>query len=245
MTATQHITEFAGSRNTDFSKKELVEHLIACGITTSSAEKALQRLVQSGDIEKGSGRGLYRNALNRRPKFMVRPSEELAALYEQIKREFPLLEIVAWDVHSIMPLMHHIPNVKMALLYVEKDGFSDVADVLETLTDKLVFRNPSKDDLVHLAFGRDFIVIRPLVSQSPVETCEGVKCPKIEKILVDILCDEEFYYLQGNETYEIYETALAEYTINQKALIRYAGRRSIAEKVKQIIKTIEYDTSGE
>lgn len=245
MTAIQHINEFAGRRNADFSKKELVEHLITCGITASSTEKALQRLVQSGNIEKGSGRGLYRNALNRKPEFIVSPSEGLAALYEQIKKEFPLLEIVALDIHAIMPLMHHIPNVKMTLLYAEKDGFSDVADTLETITDKLVFRNPSRNDLVHLAFGRDFIVIRPLVSQSPVESCKGVRCPKIEKILVDILCDEEFYYLQGNETYEIYKTALADYSINQKALIRYAGRRSATEKVKQIIKTIKDDTSGE
>jgi len=202
-------------------------------------------MVKLGNIEKGSSRGFYRNVKDRRAEFIVRPSEELKILYEQLKTEFPILEIVVLDVHSIMRLMHHIPNVKISIIYVEKDGFSDVSDVLETLTDKLVFRKPSRNDLVHLAFGRDVIVVRPLVSQSPVETCEGVRYPKAEKILVDLLCDEEFYYLQGNETYEIYKTALEDYSINQKTLIRYAGRRSATEKVKQIIKTIKDDTSGE
>jgi len=243
MTTIQLITDFAENRKSEFSKKELVEYLIVNGITTYSAEKALQRLVKTGNIEKGSGRGFYRYALNRKPEFILKHPDGLSALYERIKKEFPLLEIVVWDVHSIASLMHHIPNVKMTLIYVEKDGFSDVADVIETLTDKLVFRNPSRNDLVHLAFGRDFIVVRPLVSQSPVEYSEGVRCPKIEKILVDILCDEEFYYLQGNEVYDIYETALTDFSVNQKALIRYAGRRSATEKVKQIINTVKDDTS--
>ena len=118
-----------------------------------------------------------------KPHFMIQPAEGSKALYRQLKGEFPLLGISVWDVSAIMPLMHHIPNVKMTLVYVEKDGFRDVADTLESMTEQLVFRSPSRNELVHLAFGRDFIVIRPLISQSPLTETDGVCVPKIERII--------------------------------------------------------------
>ena len=49
--------------------------------------------------------------------------------------------------------------------------------------------------------------------------------PTLEKILVDIVCDEDFSYLQGGEWYYMIETAATQYSINKSRLLRYAGRR--------------------
>ena len=244
MTIAQHITAFAAGKEDGFLKSELSNALASFGVPSSSMDKTLQRLVRSGRLEVLE-RGKYRIRGGFKQHFMIQPVEDNKALYRQLKGEFPLLDISVWDVSAIMPLMHHIPNVKMTLVYVEKDGFRDVADTLESMTEQLVFRSPSRNELVHLAFGRDFIVIRPLISQSPLTETDGVYVPKIEKVLVDILCDEEFYYLQGSETFYIYETAMSDYTINTKTLLRYAHRRGVAEKIERIIKTNNHDTSGE
>ena len=244
MTLAQHITAFAAGKEDGFLKSELSDSLVSSGVPSSSVDKTLQRLVRSGMLEILE-RGKYRIRGGTKQHFIIRPTEESNALYWQLKAEFPLLDICVWDVSAIMPLMHHIPNVKMTLVYVEKDGFRDVADTLESMTEQLVFRTPSRNELVHLAFGRDFIVIRPLISQSPLTETDNVRVPKIEKVLVDILCDEEFYYLPGSETFYVYETAMSDYTINTKTLLRYAHRRGVAEKIEQIIKTNNHDTSGE
>ena len=225
-------------------KSELSDALVSCGVSSSSIDKTLQRLVRSGTIEMLE-RGKYKTHSGSKQHFIIQPTEGSKSLYLQLKAEFPLLKLSVWDVSAILPLMHHIPNVRMTLVYVEKDGFRDAADTLESMTEQLVFRTPSRDELVHLAFGRDFIVIRPLISQSPLTETYGVRVPKIEKVLVDILCDEEFYYLQGSETFYIYETAMSDYTINTKTLLRYAHRRGVAEKIERIIKTNNHDTSGE
>ena len=236
MTTAQHIMAFAAGREEGFLKSELSNALASFGVTSSSIDKTLQRLVRSGRLEVLE-RGKYRMRDGSKPHFMIQPAEGSKALYRQLKGEFPLLGISVWDVSAIMPLMHHIPNVKMTLVYVEKDGFRDVADTLESMTEQLVFQSPSRNELVHLAFGRDFIVIRPLISQSPLTETDGVCVPKIEKVLVDILCDEEFYYLQGSETFYIYETAMSDYTINSKTLLRYAHRRGVSEKIERILKS--------
>ena len=235
---------FAAGREEGFLKSELSNALASFGVTSSSIDKTLQRLVCSGRLEVLE-RGKYRMRDGSKPHFMIQPAEGSKALYRQLKGEFPLLGISVWDVSAIMPLMHHIPNVKMTLVYVEKDDFRDVADTLESMTEQLVFQSPSRNELVHLAFGRDFIVIRPLISQSPLTETDGVCVPKIEKVLVDILCDEEFYYLQGSETFYIYETAMSDYTTNSKTLLRYAHRRGVSEKIERILKSNDYDTSGE
>lgn len=244
MTTAQLITAFATGREEGFLKSELSDALVSCGVSSSSIDKTLQRLVRSGTIEMLE-RGKYKTHSGSKQHFIIQPTEGSKSLYLQLKAEFPLLKLSVWDVSAILPLMHHIPNVRMTLVYVEKDGFRDAADTLESMTEQLVFRTPSRDELVHLAFGRDFIVIRPLISQSPLTETYGVRVPKIEKVLVDILCDEEFYYLQGSETFYIYETAMSDYTINTKTLLRYAHRRGVAEKIERIIKTNNHDTSGE
>ena len=52
----------------------------------------------------------------------------------------------------------------------------------------------------------------------------GVPYAKIGKILVDILVDDEkFYVFQGQELVSIFENVFANYWIDEKSLFRYAG----------------------
>ena len=87
--------------------------------------------------------------------------------------------------------------------------------------------------------GAPVIVIVPLVSRSPIEWIRETPFPKLEKVLVDILCDNMFFYLRGAETYNVYENALAAFQINTKMLLRYAKRRNRNEELQTILKNIE------
>ena len=59
--------------------------------------------------------------------------------------------------------------------------------------------------------------------------------PTLEKLLVDILRDVDFFYLQGNESHRIIENAFTSYTVNQSRLFRYAGRRKVKEELSSIL----------
>ena len=67
--------------------------------------------------------------------------------------------------------------------------------------------------------------------------------PRIEKILVDALGDNELFFAGGSEIYNIYEYAFERNNVNMSKLLRYASRRNRKDKVEHIINTINNDKS--
>lgn len=59
--------------------------------------------------------------------------------------------------------------------------------------------------------------------------------PTLEKLLVDILRDVDFFYLQRSESHRIIENAFTSYMVNQSRLFRYAGRRKVKEELSSIL----------
>lgn len=71
------------------------------------------------------------------------------------------------------------------------------------------------------------------------QNINGVKTATIEKILVDIFCDEVIFSAQqGAEKRTIFEGAFAKYTINQNKMLRYADRRRKKDELNQFVKSI-------
>ncbi len=62
--------------------------------------------------------------------------------------------------------------------------------------------------------------------------------PTLEKLLVDILRDTDFFYLQGSESDHIFENAFNLYTINRNRLFRYADRRKVQERIIVILENL-------
>lgn len=65
-----------------------------------------------------------------------------------------------------------------------------------------------------------------------------VEVPTLEKLLVDINVDEDFYYLQGSEAFYILRNAAEKNVINRSRLLRYARRRYVADKLIQDMEEI-------
>lgn len=195
------------------------------------------RLVHEGRIRKENG--LLYPAGSFKPIFHIVSDEPTKSLFNALKEAFPFTEISIWRTEAILPLMHDIPNFNFTIVGAERPAAEAVADALENMTDRLVLRDSEKSVLSRLAPGRDLIVVTPEVSQAPHETAEGVTSPTLEKILVDILCDNALHALTGSEAYAIYAAALDRYTINRKTLLRYAGRRNRTREVETILKETE------
>ena len=80
--------------------------------------------------------------------------------------------------------------------------------------------------------------MKPLISESPIQENSSVLVPTLEKLLVDLQKDQDFFYLQEAEGENIFRNALSLYTINESRLLRYASRRGIRSEIETIIKTI-------
>ena len=53
--------------------------------------------------------------------------------------------------------------------------------------------------------------------------------------MVDIHCDKDFFYLQGQEEKYILDNAFSLYNINVDQLLRYAGRRNQRKKFEDYL----------
>ena len=141
-----------------------------------------------------------------------------------------------------MPFMHHIPNLNYVYIDVEREAMENVFHFLKEKLQKPVFISPNKEEYQRYITGNAAVIIRVLISEAPLQNIGDLSITTIEKILVDIIGDIEFHFLQGAEISHFYHNVLDKHNINKKKLIRYATRRGRREQVEQLYKT-HYDTT--
>jgi len=99
-----------------------------------------------------------------------------------------------------------------------------------------VFFRPSSNDFDRYIIENDAIIVRMLGSEAPLQKTDGMHTPSIEKILVDIVDDIEFSFLQGSEIHQVYSEIFDKHKVNEKRLLRYAARRGRKQEVIQLLK---------
>lgn len=91
----------------------------------------------------------------------------------------------------------------------------------------------------YIDLSQENIIVKPLISESPLIDDDGVPMPTLEKMLVDTRVDADFYYLHGYENLEMLRTAITHYDVNQTRLLRYADRRNEKESILKDLKEIQ------
>ena len=245
MTASEAILNYAAKQGGVFRRKELLQEIARqqTDIKASAITLQINRLIASGSIRR-IGRGEYELDKNGLPEFIYLPSEEEKSIFMKLKQLFPFLDICIWSPKVLASYMLHVPNIGYTFVDVEKDGMETVFHVLQDMElGRNILLSPSPTDCERYLTGSNAIVVRQLIGQSPLTMVDGCIVPRIEKILVDVLGDNELFFASGSETYNIYEFAFERNQINKSKLLRYASRRNRKEKVVQIIQTIENDQS--
>lgn len=242
-TTTELILNYATLKGNTFNRKELLEFIKKdeTNKNVGTIDLQLNRLVKSEELKK-IGFGKYKLTNKRLPEFIYKASEEEKSIYNTIKSLFPLLDFCIWSPKVLSSYMLHVPNIGYTLIDVEKDGMDSVFNALqEIFPERKILFNPSKKECDLYLIGSNAIVVRQLISQSPLTIVEGCTVPRLEKILVDAIGDNELLFTQDSEIFNIYDYALERNNINLKKLLRYASRRNRKEKVQEIINTIHYD----
>ena len=238
MTLTGRIISTIGRHPDGMANSDLVALLRKeANYREESVLHIINRLIREGRIKKEDLRLFPGNDF--KPIFHIDPDEKTRKLFTTLKTVFPFTHISIWHTDAILPLMHNIPNISLTIVGAERLATDSVVDTLENLTDSLILRDSEKSTLARLAANRELVVVTPQVSQAPVEVSDGITVPTLEKILVDILCDNSLHAFTGSEAYAIYATAFDRYAVNRKTLLRYAGRRHRTETVNTIMKEIQ------
>jgi hypothetical protein len=78
----------------------------------------------------------------------------------------------------------------------------------------------------YLPNNKDVLIVKPLVTEAPTQNIKELVTISLEKLLVDIYCDDVIFApQQGSEMRTIFENALTKYAINQSRMLRYANRK--------------------
>ena len=133
-------------------------------------------------------------------------------------------------IDAFVGMNHCITDAKRNLIVeVPKGMCEEVRTTLKQhFPDVTLIRNayPMMEDL------HDFILIKPLISESPINEADGINVPGLEKILVDHESDKEYAALGDADIQKEFQRAFELYAINTSRLLRYAGRKGKKEEIQ-------------
>lgn len=243
MTVTENILNFAATRGMTFRRRDLLHDLLSKQNTIKKRAVDLQisRLIDSGILIR-KRYGEYQLAQNSLPEFVLRLSETEKNIYQMLKEQFPFLDMCIWSPKVLSAYMHHVPNVGYVFIDVEKDGMEPVFHTLQYMNLKRgILLSPTSQECERYLTGMDTIVVRQLIGQSPLTVVDGCIVPRIEKILVDAIDDNELFFASGSEIYNIFKNVRENNNVNMSKLMRYASRRNRKEQVEKILHAIDHD----
>ena len=193
-------------------------------------------LVQNGVLQR-VGRGKFKFGKER--NYLPDISSKMKSIYSKIKKEYPYTDICIWTTSLLNEFMIHQPFKFYSILEIEKEAMNSIFYFLKDLNFP-VFLEPTLDILEkYTPDNKQIIIIKPLISEAPLITVNGITTASIEKMLVDIFCDTIIFSTQqGSEMRTIFETAFTKYTVNRSKMLRYANRRRKKENFIEFLNTI-------
>lgn len=193
-------------------------------------------MVQKGVLNR-IGRGKFQ--LGKGRSYLPEISPKLKSIYSKLRKEFPYLKICIWNTSALNEFMLHQSGNFYILIEVEKEAVQSIFYFLKEANCS-VFIEPTNDILdKYLPADKDSLIITSLITEAPIQTINGMNTVSLEKMLVDIFCDEIIFSAQqGKEMRTIFKEAFAKYTINENRMLRYSDRRGKKEALKEYMDSI-------
>jgi hypothetical protein len=193
-------------------------------------------MIQMGILSR-IGRGKF--CIGKGKNFDPEISNRMKSVYFKIKKEFPYLKVCIWHTSAFNEFMLHQPGRFYLIVEVEKGATQSLFYFLKELNYP-VFIEPTSDLLEkYLPADKEALILKSLISEAPIQKVKGTDTTSLEKMLVDIFCDDVvFSAQQGAEMRTIFKEALNKYSVNKNRMLRYADRRRKKESFNQYLDSI-------
>lgn len=229
------------------SKKQILEfaqmnsrinaNLLAgsCGMKPVTARQYLSSLAKAGELVR-VGQGEY--AISLKQTFSYKPSKLAKKIYQELKSALPFTDFCVYDGSILSSIQHHLSINHAIYVETNRDAVEIVFACLKEQY-KDVYRQPNATMMYdYIDLRETCIIVKPLITESPLMVVDDIKVPTLEKLLVDTQKDADFDYLRGVESSNMYQLAFDQYIINIKRLKRYAKRRNIGKEIDELINQI-------
>ncbi|SJN33264.1 hypothetical protein FM120_08515 [Sphingobacterium faecium PCAi_F2.5] len=232
-TLEKHISRYF-EESKRLSKKELVISIKNNFPTWSdnTINMYLSKLKKEGIINAPS-RGIYEMESN--TPFQPNISNSLKRIFNKVKREFPYINFCIWDTVWLNDFMRHQPFKHYVVIEVEKDASESVFTFL-TEINKNVYFNPDEEIFDRYIHNQDeVLIVKNMVSESPLIEKDKISIPALEKLLVDMLIDISLFSAQQNEKEFIMRSVMEKYALNELKMRRYAVRRNREREIDELV----------
>lgn len=223
--------------NEKISKQKLVESIKKDfpNWSDNTINTYLSKLKKERIINSPS-RGVYEFDSN--TPFLPKISTELKRLFKKIKREFPYISFCVWNSIWLNDFMYHQSFKHYIVVEVEKDASESVFAFL-TETIKNVFFNPDEEIFNrYIHQYNEVLIVKNMISESPLTEKEKIVIPTLEKLLVDMLIDTTLFSSQQNQKEFIMQNAMEKVTLNEPKMHRYAIRRNREKEIIELQNTV-------
>ena len=202
------------------------------GMKPVTARQYLSSLTKEKELVR-VGQGEY--AIAQKQAFTYKPSEMTQEIYQKLKKELPFTDFCVYDGSILSPIQHHLSINHAIYVETNRDAVESVFARLKE-SYKNVYRQPDAAFMYdYIDLREECVIVKPLVTESPLMEVDGIKVPTLEKLLVDIQKDPDYDYVRGSESLNMYQLAFDLYSINTQRLLRYARRRGIAQEINELI----------
>lgn len=135
--------------------------------------------------------------------------------------------------------MLHQPGRFYNLVEVEKEGMESLFYFLKD-KNMPVYLDPSPELIRrYISDEKNPWIVTLLITESPTQEVNGINTVTLEKILVDIFCDEPLFDAQrGSEMDRIFKEAFEKYAISESKMLRYASRRRKKQELETYLNRI-------
>lgn len=115
-------------------------------------------------------------------------------IYSKVTNEFFDINLIIWSTRWINDFSLHQTFHNFYILETEREYSESLFNKMKELNIPNVFLNPDDSLISKYVIGKDEpVVIKNLISKSPIKKFNQLKTPTLEKILVDLFCDKKTF----------------------------------------------------
>jgi hypothetical protein len=154
-----------------------------------------------------------------------------------ISTGYPDVRYCVWSSNWFNQFSVHQASGNIVIVEVEKDLVFSIFYLLSDNGFNNIYVNPDKKTYdTYISQNKESIIVKQLITKSPLQEIKKISTPKIEKMLVDLITDADlFVSYQGHELITILKNAFKESPINLSAMINYSRRRKKDNMLKNIL----------
>jgi len=175
--------------------------------------------------------------ISNKPFYEMRLDNITKEIANFISNEYDSVKISIWETSCLNEFSQHLMSNKITIIETEKDLLESIYFTLKDNEISNIFIEPDENIMnYYVSESQSPIILKRLLSRSPLQKLNGISSPSLEKILVDIISDKKlFYFIEGKESERILINAMEKYIVDTTTLLNYAERREKRKYIEQIL----------